>query len=142
MKNKPVPKTQFALRLQAAMDQENMSLHEAALKFHMSYEYMRRLTLGINNPSSPLLTLLCMHFNWNFDEMEKMIVDDRFRTKYGVHGAIAQQFNPEVEPFEKGWFLLTKTQKEFLLAQFNLYLEQNRRSTRGGKRVNGEEGAA
>ena len=78
MKTNPVPNTQFALRLQAAMDQVNMSLHEAALKFNVSYEYMRRLTRGDNNPSKPLLKLLSLEFNWDFDDMDRMIVEDRF----------------------------------------------------------------
>lgn len=127
------PKTQISLRLQHAMDQAGMSMRDAAEKFDLTYEYIRRVCKGDTNVSKNVLKVFCHEFGWDYKEMEQLLVDDRFRTRNGVFGAIAQQFNPEVEPFEKGWFLLDQTQKEFLLANLNLFLAQNRRSTRGGK---------
>lgn len=132
MFDEKVPRTQIALKLQSAMDNERLSLHDLAKEFGMTYEYMRRLVRGLNVPSKTVLRLVSQRFGWDFDEAEKLLVGDRFRMKNGEHGAIAQEINPEVEPFERGWHLLAETQKESLLAQFNLFLAQNRKHVRGG----------
>jgi transcriptional regulator with XRE-family HTH domain len=128
-----VPKTQIALRLQQEMDQRQLTLQDIAKMFDLTYEYVRRLARGDNNVSKNVLWRMSKTFDWDVEEMEKMLVGDRWRQKNGPLGAIAQEFNPEVEPFEKGWHMLDQTQKAFLLANLNLFISQNRRSTRGGK---------
>jgi hypothetical protein len=71
-------------------------------------------------------------FGWDFEDAHKLILQNHFRKKNGPEGAIAQKFNPEVEPFEKNWHMLDQAQKDILLAQFNLFLSQNKKHTRGG----------
>ncbi len=127
-----IPVTQIALRLREAMDRENISIAQLAQQIDMTYEYTRRLVKGINIPSRALLKVVCARFGWDFDEVYRTVVQDKFRLANGAPGALAQDLNPEVEPFEKAWHLLDIDQKEILLAQFKLFLAQNRRSTRGG----------
>jgi hypothetical protein len=137
MAHQEVATTQIAHRLQQAMDRENLSLHDMTKEFDMSYEYMRRVSKGINLPSKTVLKLFSHRFRWDYAEMEKLLVQDRFRMKNGVQGAIAQEFDPEVEPFEKCFRLLDESQKKILLAQLNLFVTQNRRHNRGGLNATG-----
>ena len=137
MAHQEVATTQIAHRLQQAMDRENLSLHDMTKEFEMSYEYMRRVTKGMNLPSKAVLKHFSHRFRWDYAEMEKLLVQDRFRLKNGAQGAIAQEFDPEVEPFEKSFRFLDKSQKEILLAQLNLFLAQNRRHNRGGLNATG-----
>jgi transcriptional regulator with XRE-family HTH domain len=128
-----VPKTQIALRLQQEMDQRGLTLQDVAKMFDLSYEYARRLVRGHNSVSKNVLWRMSKIFDWDVEEMDKLLVGDRWRQKNGPLGAIAQEFDTEVEPFEKGFKMLDQTQKQFLLANLNLFIAQNRRSTRGGK---------
>ena len=127
-----VPPTQIAVLLKQAMDEEKLSLNDLAKEFGLTYEYMRRVARGLNTPSKTILCLFAQRFKWNFKEVEALLVQDRFRLRNGEAGAIAQTFNPEVEPFEKAWHLLGPEQKKILLQQFQLILAQNRRYARGG----------
>lgn len=127
-----VPPTQIANLLKQEMDEENLSLNDLAKEFGLTYEYMRRVVRGINVPSKTVLKLLSNRFKWNYKDVEALLVQDRFRLRNGEAGAIAQSFNPEVEPFEKAWHLLEPEQKNLLLQQFNLFLAQNSRHVRGG----------
>jgi transcriptional regulator with XRE-family HTH domain len=127
-----VPRTQIAIRLQSAMDNENLSLQDLAKEFDMTYEYMRRLARGLTLPSKTVLKLMSQRFKWDYQGVETELVQDRFRAANGPKGAIAQILNPEVEPFEKAWHLLEEPQKQILRAQFDMFLTQNRRHIRGG----------
>jgi hypothetical protein len=131
-----VPVTQLALKIQRAIDHENISVNQLARDIDMTYEYTRRLVKGINTPSKLLLKTLAHRFAWDFDEVYRTLVQDKFRLANGKAGAVAQEFDPEVEPFEKAWHFLEDGQKEILLAQLNLFLAQNRRSIRGGGATN------
>ena len=127
-----VPITQIALKIQQEIDRERISVAQLAKDIDMTYEYTRRLVKGMNSPSKILLKTIAQRFSWDFDEAYALLVQDRFRLANGKEGAIAQELNPEVEPFEKAWHLLDESQKEILVAQFSLFLAQNRRSARGG----------
>jgi|GEM_PF-1359896 len=132
MADEEIPKTQIGVLLQQAMDQEGLSIRDLSGQLDMTYEYVRRLTQGMNLPSKTALKLICQRFKWKYSEMEPLLVQDRFRLRNGQYGAIAQEFNPEVEPFERGWNMLEKSQKEILLAQLQHFISQNRRHVRGG----------
>lgn len=132
MATEEIPKTQLAIRIQQAMDSENMSLQDAASAFNLTYEYARRVIRGMNVPSKSVLKLMCQHWKWDYDEMAVLRVQDLFRQKNGVVGAIAQEMSPEVEPFVRGWRLLEPAQKEILLAQLNMFVAGNRKHNRGG----------
>ena len=125
-----VPRTQIAVRLQQAMDAEKFSINDAAREFDLTYEYVRRVVRGLNIPSKTVLILFCQRFKWDYKEMENLLVQDRFRARNGEFGAVAQQFEPEVQPFERGWSMLDSNQKGILLAQLQLFLAQNKRHFR------------
>lgn len=128
-----IPKTQIGVMLQQAMDKEGLLILDVAKEFDLTYEYMRRISRGMNLPSKSVLKLLAQRFGWNFKEVEVLLVQDRFRMKNGEHGGMAQTLNPEVEPFERGWHLLEQAQKDMIMAQFNLFVLQNRRHIRDGQ---------
>lgn len=127
-----VPPTQIAVLLKQEMDEENLTLNDLAKEFGLTYEYIRRVVRGMNTPSKTVLRLFAHKFKWDYKEVEELLVQDRFRLHNGESGAIAQNLNPEVEPFEKAWHLLESGQKDILMQQFNLFLSQNSRHTRGG----------
>lgn len=130
-----VPVTQLALKIQQEIDGRNITINQLAKDLDLTYEYTRRLVKGLNTPSKLLLKVIAPYFGWDLKEAYQTLVEDRFRLANGGEGAMAQKLNPEVEPFEKAWHLLDENQKEILLAQFTLFLAQNRRSTRGGAGV-------
>jgi hypothetical protein len=127
-----VPDTQFAVKLLESMDRVGLSIRDLSSELSMTYEYTRRLVRGYNLPSHSCLTLLSMWFGWSLEEIRRMVVQDKFRLRNGPEGAIAQAFNPEVEPFERSWQLLEQAQKSILLAQLEMFIAQNRRHVRGG----------
>jgi hypothetical protein len=127
-----VPKTQIAVKLQQEMDKAGMTMRDLAADLDMTYEFVRRLLRGDSLMSKANLKVMSARFKWNYPEMEKMLVQDRFRRNNGAEGAIAQAFNPEVDPFEKGWALLNDEQKEMLLSQLYTFIRINRHTVRSG----------
>jgi hypothetical protein len=126
------PKTQIALLVQRSMDEQALSLNDLAGKFGMTYEYTRRVARGDALPSRHALRIIAASLGWDAAEAEKLRVQDHFRLKHGPEGAIAQEFDPEVAPFERQWKLLDATQKALLLTQLRLFVLENRRRVRSG----------
>ena len=125
-----IPPTQIAQKIQQAMDERGITLQDLAKHFDMSYEYMRRTVRGETNPSKNFLKLLCLFFGWDAKEMEVLLIQDKFRKHNGPLTLVAQGINPETEPFVRGWDFLEQSQKDILLAQLKMFIEQNRRYTR------------
>lgn len=121
-----VPKTQMAVLLLQVMQEEGLSINDLANEFDMTYEYMRRLVQGKGAMSKPVLRNMAARFKWDYKEVEKLLVQDRFRLKNGEHGALAQEVTPGTEVFVRGWNLLTKRQQDVLTEQLEMFVKQNR----------------
>lgn len=133
-----LPVTQLAIRLQQVLNARGLTIRSFSEEMDMTYEYLRRLLNGTNLPSKNLLKLFCQKFGWDYEEMSELLVQDSFRKRFGEKGAVAQQVNPEVQPFQLGWDLLERAQKDILLAQFNMFIAQNRRHARSGVEKEGQ----
>lgn len=123
-------KTMFGTKLQEALDAKGLQIRDASDLVGMTYEYMRKLVRGPNLPSKYVLQSICAKLGMNQEEMTRIVAADRIQWKTG--GDMPEEltgFDPELEPFRRGWTKLNKSQKEHLLATLKTFLTQNRKHT-------------
>jgi hypothetical protein len=63
----------------------------------ITYEHARKLVKGIAFPSRLVLKEICRVLTLNFDEMDRLLVEDKLRHKYGPRYAEALGENPRYE---------------------------------------------
>ena len=118
-------RTALSMKLEAAMEDKNVSINDVSRAVGPAYEYIRRMLRGTSIPSDYVLKVMCEYFGWDFKETQQMVISDRIRIKHGKMGLMAQGINPETEPFNLAWPYITDSQKSFLLSQLNDFLTLN-----------------
>jgi transcriptional regulator with XRE-family HTH domain len=128
-----LPVTQVGQKMQEQMDSLGLDIKAVADKLGSTYEYVRRMVRGLSIPSKYMVRNVAQILNIDEKEMEEMMVADNIRLKHGEAGLRVQGKNPELEPFERGWHLLNKQQKEIILTQYKTFVAQQRKHAKARK---------
>jgi transcriptional regulator with XRE-family HTH domain len=91
------PFGQLGEALSDALETRHTNLPDFARLTGITYEHARKLVKGIAFPSRLLLKEICRVLTLNFDEMDRLLVEDKLRHKYGPRYAEALGENPRYE---------------------------------------------
>lgn len=118
--------TLFGQALQDKMDEKGLDIRGLAEQAETTYEYVRKMLRGLALPSKYMLKVLCANLGMNEREMEKLLVADRIRMKYGKIPALLAGKNPELEPIERVWGSLSAGHKEDLIRMAQTWAKHDR----------------
>jgi transcriptional regulator with XRE-family HTH domain len=118
--------TAFGQALAKKMNEMDLSIRDLAAKAETTYEYIRKLRNGTALPSRLMLKHLCTLLKLNMLDVEKLVVADRIRMKYGRIPALLSDKNPELEPLETLWPHLSEEHKQDLLAMARTFAKRDR----------------
>ena len=111
-------------RVLKRMEDLDLSIRDFALRIGVSYEHARGIVRG-KTPSKRILKKLCEALNLPLKEMERITTADKIREKYGTIPLELSAKNPELEPIERIWNLLSKQHKSDLIAIARAYAQQD-----------------
>jgi transcriptional regulator with XRE-family HTH domain len=119
-------KTRTAELIEEAMNAQNLSIRDVALKADTSYEHIRNI---LNNgkvvPSRFLLKELAKILKLDWKELERAEVSDRIRLKFGPAALEIQGQNPELEPIERVWLKLSEEHKADIIAMVQTFAKRD-----------------
>jgi transcriptional regulator with XRE-family HTH domain len=118
--------TLTAERILEAMDAKGYSIKDMADKTESTYEHMRKIVRGGNFPSKYMIRVLAETLDIKQSELQRLVVADQIRHKYGKIPAEISGKNPDLEPVERIWPSLTKDQQKSFIAQMQAVAKQNR----------------
>lgn len=121
------PTTRFGQEMVAKMDALHLSVREVARRGQTSYEHIRKILHGSAFPSKYLLRSLCDTLHLDLAQMERVLVAERIKRKYGVVPEDTSGNHPELRAVEECWQLLTPAQKEEILAAMENIVRKNGR---------------
>lgn len=127
---KKAPKFQISDVIASAMEGKGLSIRSLAEKLDVVYETVRGFVNGNAIPSPPMVEVLAKILEEDATELERIAVADRIRRKYGKIPMEIAGKNPELEPIERVWKLLSEEHKEDIIAMVQAYA---RRDKKGGK---------
>jgi transcriptional regulator with XRE-family HTH domain len=119
------PSTLTSARVLKRMEELNLSIRDLALKVDVSYEHARVIVRGKKTPSKHILKTVCEALNLPLREMEQIRTADKIRETYGNIPLELSAKNPELEPIERIWNLLSKQHKSDLIAIARAYAQQD-----------------
>lgn len=122
------------------MGELKLSIADVAKRLGTSYEYVRRIAKGKAVPSESMVKALAGVLRMDATELERHATADRIRFKFGTIPLELAGKNPELEPLERIWNLLTKEHKLDLIAQAQVWAERDREAAnerRDSKRQRG-----
>lgn len=91
------PIGQLGEALSDALETQRTHLPDFARSLGITYEHARKLVKGIAFPSRLLLKEICRVLRLDFDDMDRVLVEDKLRHKYGPRYAEALGENPRYE---------------------------------------------
>lgn len=109
-----------------AMEDQNLSIRGLAEKLSMTYEHARRIVRGEGIPSDVVLRAICNELGLNFKEAQQLSVASKIRVKYGDIPFKLAGKNPELDPIERVWSLLTESQKNDATNMIQGWARRNR----------------
>lgn len=128
--NYELSQTMFGEEMQKRMDEKSLSIKDVADGAGSTYEYIRKLVRGISLPSKYMINTLATVLDWDSDDMLRLMASDQIRKKHGNIPLELSGKNPELDPFEKAWPMLSKQEKEILLGQLNTFVRQYKKHKR------------
>ncbi len=118
--------TRLAEILNEAMKLQGVSIRDLALATGVTYEHIRRVVRGLNNPATPLLKLICGFLQLPFDDLKQYAAADELERKYGDVPAILAGKVPDMVMLERYWAYLTPEQKADLTTMAQQWAQRNR----------------
>lgn len=91
------PFGQLGEALSDALERDHTTLPEFAQSIGITYEHARKLVKGMAFPSRLLLKEICHVLDLNFEELDRVLVEDKLRHKYGARYAEALGEDPRYE---------------------------------------------
>lgn len=88
---------QLGETLSDALAKDHRTLPDFARSIGTTYEHARKLVKGMAFPSRLLLKEICRVLHLKFDEMDRLLVEDKLRYKYGPRYAQALGEDPRYE---------------------------------------------
>jgi transcriptional regulator with XRE-family HTH domain len=119
------PSTLTSVRVLKRMEDLNLSIRDLAVRIDISYEHCRGIVRGKTTPSKHILKILCEALDLPPKEMERIRTADKIREKYGNIPLELSAKNPELEPIERIWNLLSNQHKSDLIAIARAYAQQD-----------------
>ena len=117
----------FALRLEFAMSDAELSCHDVAARIECSYEHIRKLIRAEALPSKPLLKELCRITRMDSIEARRLVTLDFCRHKYGSAFWSTLGRRPENDEFYVLWHFLTPFERHFFMEQIKWYVRKRPR---------------
>jgi len=124
---KKAPKSQISDVISSAMESKGLSIRKLAEKLDVVYETVRGFVNGNTIPSRPMVKVLANVLDKDVDELERLAVSDRIRLKYGKIPMEIAGKNPELEPIERVWKLLSDEHKEDVIAMIQTYARRDKK---------------
>jgi transcriptional regulator with XRE-family HTH domain len=118
--------TRLAEILTEAMKVKEVSIRDLALATGVTYEHIRRVVRGMNNPATPLLKLICASLQLNETDLMQYAAADELERKYGDVPAILSGKAPDMVMLERYWAHLTPDQKQDLTNLAQQWATRNR----------------
>jgi len=97
--DRPSTDTGLATLMKDRMAELDISLNDLAGRVGSTYEYARKLSRGLALPSKYMLRFLAEALELKLEDVEKVVVEDRIRMKYGEASLKVRGKNPALEPF-------------------------------------------
>lgn len=91
------PFGQLGEALSDALERDRKNLSDFARSIDITYEHARKLVKGMAFPSRLLLKEICRVLALKFEEMDRLLVEDKLRHKYGPRYAEALGEDPRYE---------------------------------------------
>lgn len=122
-----IPKTLTAQLVSEAMEVKNIDKKELASQADTTYEHIRKILAGDSFPSKYLIRVLSDVLGIKKSELDQAVVADQIRHRYGKIPALLSGKNPDLEPVERVWGMLTKDQQDTFVAQMEAVAKKNKR---------------
>ena len=129
---KAVPVT-FAQYLKLAMLEKKLNISDIASSAGFSYEHARKITNGEAIPSTRTLHVVVRAAGLDSKKAERLATNDKIRAKYGKTLAEVAGKNPDLEPIEVSWPLLTGEQRQTVIQLVRTMANQNSHSERSSR---------
>ncbi len=108
-------KGKFAEAITDAMEKRDMDLRALAKAIGSTYEHSRKLTHTLAYPSKVLLTKICKALHLDYEEMYRLVVEDKLKGRYHNLAAEIYGKNPRFESLERTAQKLTDEQLNLLV---------------------------
>lgn len=119
--------TRTADMLKEAMDAQNLSIRDVAMKAGVSYEHIRNILAPGSKiiPSPLLIAELARILKLDKMELRRAGVVDNIQKKYGSIPAELSGKNPELDPIERAWPKLTDEHKTDVIAMVQMFAKRD-----------------
>ncbi len=118
----------FSEKLTDSLAKSGLSQKMTAVRLGCSYEYVRKMIRGESLPSPILLKRLCSVFQWDRKKIEKLVLLDRCRRRYGPTFWTVLGKNPHYEPLYILWPYLTRGEQQMVVQLMRACLPQKGRA--------------
>lgn len=119
MKTEAAPVALFAREMKERMEQKDISSNELSDRIGCTYQYVRNLVTGKSLPSKMMLRAIANVLQLDPQELEPLVVKDKFRTKHGDLVLEAQGIRPDMEQIISDWADLNLEQRKFFMSQIS-----------------------
>jgi transcriptional regulator with XRE-family HTH domain len=113
-------------RINAAMEDQGVSIKDLALALGITYEHARKVVRGLVIPHGLLLREICSVLALDHAELLKLVNTADIMKKYGSLPAEIAGKNPELQIIERAWASLSAAQKQDLNTQAVTWAKRNR----------------
>lgn len=121
-------KGRFGQLLAQHVQKKGISLRELAVRLDYTYEQMRKLYLGMSQPSKLLVKALCKELSMDLSEAENAITADRMERTYGKSAYTVLGRDPRIADVEDLLPQLSKAEWDMFVGQIRGYVHQKRRT--------------
>lgn len=107
------------------MEELGISIQQLASRTEVVYETIRKAIAGDQPPSRKLLRDICAELDLDFEEVHAIQVEEKLQKKYPDALAKLAGKDPELQPLDQQWKLLTPEQREHILLLARSYASEN-----------------
>ncbi len=105
----------FSEQLADGMSRQRFTAKGLAKRLGCSYEHVRRLSRSEALPSLQLLRQLCHVFQWNEEELSRLLDGDRGWKRFGDSYWLVLGKNPKCAPLYIMWSYLSDDERDYFL---------------------------
>jgi hypothetical protein len=121
--------SKFATLVQDAMAKQRVSIRDMQDVTGMTYEHTRKLVKGLAHPSPNIIRAFAEKLQLNADELEKMSVEYRIKSRYGRVSSVLAGISPRMEALAAVEPFLNERDIEELVSLANMKARINRTMT-------------
>lgn len=117
----------FGTALADALDKKCMTLRELAVEVEISYEHVRKLLKGLAYPSAANLKQICKAVGLPYGEMNRLVTQDKMRSKFGKSLSAVMNRNPQAVAFDELTARLTPDEASSFMEQMRAVINQRKK---------------